>query len=207
MNLDRTLFWQHVVQRHNFKSDEERQVVVSLVHKLGWIHDIPEDFTIRHTVVFSQISDSHPTLGDLIQRDVIRTFSIFHSSDTSADLETQQRPLYSVLNAVAEAENGYCQGMNFIAAVLLVEELTSEEAYVVFLFALQMKNLSKLFKPSFGFLNDFMLQFEAVVRKELPQIDLHMKALGFHPVMYCVEWFTTMVSYGLSLLLYVTLTF
>ena len=130
----------------------------------------------------------------MIARDVTRTFTIFNSSDTSVSLHEQQRPLYAVLNAVAEADDGYCQGMNFIAAVFLVEGYSEEDAYVAFMFALQMRHLSRVFNASSSFLNDYILQFDMILAQKLPKLDQHMKKLGFHPVMYCIEWFTTMVS-------------
>ena len=48
--------------------------------------------------------------------------------------------------------------------------------------------------PGVNTFDDYILQFDMILAQKLPKLDQHMKKLGFHPVMYCIEWFTTMVS-------------
>jgi Rab-GTPase-TBC domain len=60
------------------------------------------------------------------------------------EVVTQQRALFRVLNAIAEAEDGYCQGMNFIAAMFLVEGLDESDVYALFLYILRKHSLRRV---------------------------------------------------------------
>lgn len=81
----------------------------------------------------------------MIQRDVTRTFSIFERSYLpDKDIGAQQGSLFRVLNAISEAEDGYCQGMNFIAALFLVEGLEEADAYALFLYLLKKRHLARV---------------------------------------------------------------
>ncbi len=81
----------------------------------------------------------------MIERDVTRTFSIFEKSCMAkSEFPKQQQALFRVLNAISEEEDGYCQGMNFIAAVFLVEGLEEADAYVLFLYLLKKRHLARV---------------------------------------------------------------
>lgn len=74
-----------------------------------------------------------------------RTFSIFERNKLpDCDLEAQHGALLRVLNAIAEAEDGYCQGMNFIAALFLVEGLEEADAYALFLYLLRKRHFARV---------------------------------------------------------------
>ncbi len=59
-------------------------------------------------------------------------------------MSSHEPALFRVLNAIAEAEDGYCQGMNFIASVFLLEGLSEADAYVTFLYLLKHKHMSQV---------------------------------------------------------------
>ncbi|RHY87740.1 hypothetical protein DYB37_005365 [Aphanomyces astaci] len=92
-----------------------------------------------------------------------------------------------------EAEDGYCQGMNFIAAVFLVQGFSEENAYIVFLYLLKHKHLSQVFKDSSMFLNEYLGQFQQQFSLYLPDLADRLESCGFSVYLYGVEWFTTIV--------------
>ncbi|RHY34330.1 hypothetical protein DYB32_001010 [Aphanomyces invadans] len=78
-----------------------------------------------------------------------------------------QPALHRVLNAISEAEDGYCQGMNFIAAVFLVQGFSEEHAYIVFLYLLKHKHLSQNVEAQLMDLQfeDLLHHFKAIVKQ------------------------------------------
>jgi hypothetical protein len=150
----------------------------------------------RHKEIYYLICRGDYERSSMIQRDVTRTFSIFERSQLPSrerDVNAQQRALFRVLNAVAEAEDGYCQGMNFIAALFLVEGLDEADAYALFLYLLEKRQLARIYHHSSTFLDDYLLHFDAMLQRELPDLYAHLHAQGFAIPMYGIEWFTTLV--------------
>ena len=70
---------------------------------------------------------------------------------TSPRVETEegQEELRRVLLAVAYClpEIGYCQGMNFIASVLIALTDSEEQGFLIFMFLLVRKGMKTLFLP------------------------------------------------------------
>lgn len=77
-----------------------------------------------------------PTAAEEIDRDIDRTFPrhLMFLEDGGAGQQSLRRMLQAY--AVLDPEVGYCQGMGFIAALLLTY-MIEERAFTVFYFALQ----------------------------------------------------------------------
>jgi hypothetical protein len=147
--LKRQLFWRNIVKQHNFTDENERKLIITyLTNGINWMElkMLPKAFVQRHRGIYHFIcTPIYPTRSNMIERDVTRTFSIFQKSCIQKEeLPLQQKALFRVLNAIGEAENGYCQGMNFIAAIFLVEGLEEADAYVLFLYLLQKRHLARV---------------------------------------------------------------
>ncbi|CAH0477050.1 unnamed protein product [Peronospora belbahrii] len=191
----RQLFWRNVVKQFNFTDQLEREMLLSLTGGICWMHmqGLPMYFICRHREIYHLISTPEYERSGAIGRDVTRTFSIFERSHDN-QLEAQQNALFRVLNAIAEAENGYCQGMNFIAALFLVEGLSEADAYALFLYMLKKRHLAGIYHRSSTFLDEYLQHFEQMFIRDLPMLHAHMLAQGFIIPMYGIEWFTTLFS-------------
>ncbi|TYZ63600.1 hypothetical protein PybrP1_004810 [[Pythium] brassicae (nom. inval.)] len=193
----RQCFWRHIVRQFNFTDEHERQLLLSLTHGIDWMKMkvLPRAFIQRHREIFFLISTPDYQRSGSIQRDVTRTFSIFERSYLpDKDIGAQQGALFRVLNAIAEAEDGYCQGMNFIAALFLVEGLDEADAYALFLYLLKKRHLARIYQRSSTFLDDYLEHFNLMFQRELPDLHQHLLAQGFVIPMYGIEWFTTLFS-------------
>lgn len=191
----RQLFWRNVVKQFNFTDQSERELLLSLTRGICWMEMrmLPRDFVHRHREIYHLISTPKYERSDAIDRDVTRTFSIFDRSHKQ-QVATQQSALYRVLNAIAEAENGYCQGMNFIAALFLVEGLSEADAYTLFLYMLKKRHLAGIYHRSSTFLDEYLQYFEQMFIRDMPELHAHLFAQGFVVPMYGIEWFTTLFS-------------
>ncbi|EGZ28736.1 hypothetical protein PHYSODRAFT_471049, partial [Phytophthora sojae] len=176
----RQLFWRNVVKQFNFTDQSERELLLSLTDGISWMHMrvLPRDFVRRHREIYYLISSPEYERSGAIGRDVTRTFSIFERSHQH-QLAAQQSALFRVLNAIAEAEDGYCQGMNFIAALFLVEGLSEADAYALFLYMLKKRHLAGIYHRSSTFLDEYLQHFEQMFIRDLPKLHAHLLAQGF----------------------------
>uniref|UniRef100_K3WQH6 Rab-GAP TBC domain-containing protein n=1 Tax=Globisporangium ultimum (strain ATCC 200006 / CBS 805.95 / DAOM BR144) TaxID=431595 RepID=K3WQH6_GLOUD len=195
--VKRQSFWRHVVKQFNFTDENERKLLISLTDGIEWMKmsTLPKTFIRRHREIFYLISTADYQRSGMIQRDVTRTFSIFERSHLpDKDIASQQQSLFRVLNAISEAEDGYCQGMNFIAALFLVEGLDEADAYALFLYLLKKRHLARIYQRSSTFLDDYLEHFNLMFQRELPDLHQHILSQGFVIPMYGIEWFTTLFS-------------
>ncbi|POM75240.1 Rab-GTPase-TBC domain containing hypothetical protein [Phytophthora palmivora] len=139
---------------------------------------LPKDFVQRHREIYYLISTPEYERSGAIGRDVTRTFSIFERSHQH-QLAAQQSALFRVLNAIAEAEDGYCQGMNFIAALFLVEGLSEADAYALFLYMLKKRHLAGIYHRSSTFLDEYLHHFDLMFIRDLPKLRAHLLTQGF----------------------------
>ena len=115
-----------------------------------------------------------------------------------------QTKLKNILHAVSlyDEEVGYCQGINFIAALLLVHSSnTFEEEGVFWLLVsiLRRFNLAGLFMEDRPFLADFLSYFGDLLEERLPRLNHHFMASGFPIAVHSVEWFTTLFVCNLNI--------
>lgn len=192
----RVLFWKNVVRQFNFKDEHERELVIGLTHGVNWMRmsALPRRFMQRHRGIFHLIATSEYKRSSMVRRDVPRTFSIFERSQLPRDINAKEHSLFRILNAVAEAENGYCQGMNFVAGMFLVEGLEESDAFALFMYILRRCHVAQIYKRRSPFLDDYFHHFSEMFKRELPELSAHMNAQGFTVPMYGVEWFTTLFS-------------
>ncbi|KAH7852471.1 hypothetical protein Vadar_025168 [Vaccinium darrowii] len=111
-----------------------------------------------------------------------------------------QRSLYNVLKAysVYDWDVGYVQGMGFVAGLLLL--YMSEEDALWLLVALlkgavhaPMEGLYLVVVP---LVQQYLFQFESLVREHLPKVGEHFTQEMINPSMYASQWFITVFSYS-----------
>ena len=118
-------------------------------------------------------------VDDIIARDIDRTFP---GSDMFREEGGYgQTALYNILRAysVYDKELGYCQGMGFIAGLLLMEMSSEEEAFWTFVQVMQTYGWRNMFKytphrPNTPKLVSLLKSLDTQVRKRLPRLHLHL---------------------------------
>ncbi|KAK6590665.1 TBC domain-containing [Cryptosporidium xiaoi] len=129
--------------------------------------------------------------SSLISFDVPRTFpelDVFREKDS-------QECLYRVLNAIANhiPEVGYCQGMNFIAALLLmVSDFDQERSFYTFIIILEAYGLSGFYKDNFPLLSKYIQAFNTLFQTNIPKLWKHFQDEGIFDPVYLHPWFLTM---------------
>mmetsp|Transcript_2392 Transcript_2392/g.2675 ORF Transcript_2392/g.2675 Transcript_2392/m.2675 type:complete len:274 (+) Transcript_2392:25-846(+) len=139
----------------------------------------PAVFTYYNTLALPDNIDTK------IRNDIHRTFHHFN--------KTKQEGLYQVLRAYAHfnPDVGYCQGMNFIAGVIL-ENLPPEKCFWVFLQFMRKLGLASLFMPGLPGLEEKLRAFKIVQGRFLPKLLEHFEGLGLEGLVFANKWFLTL---------------
>ncbi|KZV95128.1 RabGAP/TBC [Exidia glandulosa HHB12029] len=129
-----------------------------------------------------------------IKRDLGRTFPN-HAFFTDGS-GVGQGNLSNVLKAYSlhDPEVGYCQGLPFVVAVLLLN-MPDEEAFCVLVRLMYSYDLRGHFLPEMPSLQLRMFQFDRLLEELLPVLHVHFLRQGVKSSMFCSQWFLTLFSY------------
>lgn len=185
--------------RHtNSKTNEEILLIQRLAEGNTWTDFIPPEWIDIYDAYFEETKSIPLPEREIakIDKDVPRTFGLFVRNarllrlNFPADLSSYYNGLRDVLIAVSR-DRGYCQGINFIAASILLHTHNVRQATIILNFLLKHRKLEILFDPKYSALMDYMRIFEKRLRKFVPNVYHHFKKCEFTVVSYAIEWFTT----------------
>ncbi|EDV96709.1 rab GTPase-activating protein 1-like [Drosophila grimshawi] len=129
----------------------------------------------------------------VIQRDIHRTFPAHQCFKETGG--SGQDALFKVSKAYAvhDSEVGYCQGLSFIAASLLLH-MPEEDAFCVLVSLMYDYGLRDLYKSGFEVLYLRLYQLERLIKDQLPRLHEHFTACGIETHMYASQWFLTLYT-------------
>ncbi|KAH7888682.1 rab-GTPase-TBC domain-containing protein [Phlebopus sp. FC_14] len=131
-----------------------------------------------------------------ITRDLGRTFP--HHDFFTDGQGIGQENLFNVLKAYSlyDPQVGYCQGLPFVVAVLLLN-MPDEEAFSLLVCLMHTYDLRGHFLPEMPKLQ--LRLFDRLVEELLPVLHCHFLRQGVKSSMYCSQWFLTLFSYRFPL--------
>jgi hypothetical protein len=176
----------------------EYERLSSLATGKRWLEMVPREWIDIYGALFDEskyfVIDPHER--SKIDKDVNRTFSLFTRNARLLRLQFKinmsgyAKALQTVLMA-ASHERGYCQGVNFLAAVFLLYEASEKDSFTLLCFLLKQRFVEILYNPKCSSLLEYMNYFEKRLRVHNKRVYKHFKAVDFSPICYAVEWFTT----------------
>eukprot|EP01114_Cavostelium_apophysatum_P022415 TRINITY_DN8100_c0_g1_i1.p1 TRINITY_DN8100_c0_g1~~TRINITY_DN8100_c0_g1_i1.p1 ORF type:complete len:453 (-),score=114.30 TRINITY_DN8100_c0_g1_i1:25-1383(-) len=133
-----------------------------------------------------------------IEKDIKRTFP----NDEFYLRMTEKNRLASLFNVLKAYSNweptlGYCQGMNFVVAFLLLY-MDQENAFWMLIIIMKHYKMAGLYQQG-PLLPLFIDHFDAELRQLLPEVHHQLRKHHVSPLMYVTEWFTTMFVYNLPI--------
>ncbi|KDR75877.1 hypothetical protein GALMADRAFT_248616 [Galerina marginata CBS 339.88] len=133
-----------------------------------------------------------------ITRDLGRTFP--HHDFFTDGQGIGQENLFNVLKAYSlyDPQVGYCQGLPFIVAILLLN-MPDEEAFSLLVRLMSVYDLQGHFLPEMPKLQLRLFQFDRLVEELLPVLHVHFLRQGVKSSMFCSQWFLTLFSYRFPL--------
>jgi len=93
---------------------------------------------------------------------------------------------------------GYCQGLPFIVAILLLN-MPDEEAFSLLVRLMSVYDLQGHFLPEMPKLQLRLFQFDRLIEELLPVLHIHFLRQGIKSTMFCSQWFLTLFSYRFPL--------
>ncbi|XP_053109910.1 TBC1 domain family member 1 isoform X6 [Hemicordylus capensis] len=113
----------------------------------------------------------------------------------SAQLGAGQLSLYNILKAYSllDQEVGYCQGLSFVAGVLLLH-MSEEEAFMMLKFLMFDMGLRKQYRPDMTILQIQMYQLSRLLHDYHRDLYNHFEAHEIGPSLYAAPWFLTMFA-------------
>ena len=97
-------------------------------------------------------------------------------------------------NVRFDPECGYCQGLPFIVAPLLLVS-PDEEAFCLLVRLMQSYELRGHFLPEMPGLQLRLFQFDRLIEDMLPVLHIHFLRQGVKSSMFCSQWFMTLFAY------------
>jgi hypothetical protein len=129
-----------------------------------------------------------------IERTCLKHFSCHHKL---RDREDRHESLRRVLRAYSQIDPdvGYCQGMNFIAAMFLMF-LSEEESFWLLVVVMNEEpySLRELFGENMSGAREVLFIAEKLVKQFLPKLYKHMHKEGIHHSMFVTQWLLTVYT-------------
>ncbi|KAM9661012.1 TBC1 domain family member 1 isoform 6-T8 [Morphnus guianensis] len=113
----------------------------------------------------------------------------------SAQLGAGQLSLYNILKAYSllDQEVGYCQGLSFVAGVLLLH-MSEEDAFKMLKFLMFDMGLRKQYRPDMTILQIQMYQLSRLLHDYHQDLYNHLEEHEIGPSLYAAPWFLTMFA-------------
>uniref|UniRef100_A0A146LJE7 Rab GTPase-activating protein 1 n=2 Tax=Lygus hesperus TaxID=30085 RepID=A0A146LJE7_LYGHE len=129
----------------------------------------------------------------VILRDINRTFPAHEMFKETGGGGQDALFRLSKAYAVHDTEVGYCQGLSFLAATLLLH-MPEEQAFCVLLKIMYDYGLRELYKDGFECLYLRLYQLNRLMEEHLPQLYQHFRDKGVETHMFASQWFLTLYT-------------
>jgi len=139
---------------------------------------------------YGSLSVQHNAWTNVIEIDIARTFPELKSFEVR-----HQNQLWRVLNAYASynPDLGYCQGMNFVAGLLLlVSNFNEEESFGVFVCLMDHLGLAGFYGDKLPLFRRYIRACDMLVKETVPDLREHFKKENVNAPVYLHQWFLTL---------------
>ncbi|KAK4318251.1 hypothetical protein Pmani_010736 [Petrolisthes manimaculis] len=129
----------------------------------------------------------------VILRDINRTFPAHDYFKEAGGVGQDALFKISKAYAVFDEEVGYCQGLSFLAAALLLH-MPEEQAFCVLVKMMFEYGLRDLFRDGFEILHMRFYQLGKLLEEQLPELSQHFQEQGVEIHMFASQWFLTLYT-------------
>ncbi|MCD7470460.1 hypothetical protein HAX54_010362 [Datura stramonium] len=127
-----------------------------------------------------------------IDHDLPRTFPGHPWLDTPEGHAALRRVL--VAYSFRDSDVGYCQGLNYVAALLLLVMKTEEDAFWMLSVLLENVLVSDCYTNNLSGCHVEQRVFKDLLTKKCPRLAAHLDSLEFDVSLVCTEWFLCLFS-------------
>uniref|UniRef100_A0A182IM58 Rab-GAP TBC domain-containing protein n=1 Tax=Anopheles atroparvus TaxID=41427 RepID=A0A182IM58_ANOAO len=194
--------WTGIIQEWDQDGPEKRPKAIANLVRMGIPEPMRGPVWQRLACVGnrSEMFDSYRVLitketscETVIQRDINRTFPAHKFFKENGGIGQENLYKVSKAYAVYDTEVGYCQGLSFIAASLLLH-MPEEEAFCVLVALMYNYGLRDMYKMGFESLYLRLYQLNRLMKDQLPDLYDHFVAMGVESHMFASQWFLTLFT-------------
>jgi len=143
----------------------------------------------------SAVQDRVTPATKQIDHDLPRTFPGHPWLDTPEGHAAVRRVLVGY--SFRDSDVGYCQGLNYVAALLLLVMKTEEEAFWMLAVLLEDVLVNDCYTDNLSGCHVEQRVFQDLLTKKCPRLSAHLEALGFDVSLVATEWFLCLFSKSL----------
>ncbi|KAL0361997.1 UNVERIFIED_CONTAM: TBC1 domain family member 2A [Sesamum calycinum] len=143
----------------------------------------------------SAVEDKVTSATKQIDHDLPRTFPGHPWLDTPEGHAALRRVLVGY--SFRDSDVGYCQGLNYVAALLLLVMKTEEEAFWMLAVLLENVLVNDCYTNNLSGCHVEQRVFKDFLTKKCPRIAAHLESLEFDVSLVCTEWFLCLFSKSL----------
>ncbi|KAI5002883.1 hypothetical protein ZWY2020_027533 [Hordeum vulgare] len=127
-----------------------------------------------------------------IDHDLPRTFPCHPWLNSEEGQSSLRRVLVGY--SFRDSEVGYCQGLNYVAALLLLVMKTEEDAFWMLAVLLENVLVSDCYTNTLSGCHVEQRVFKDLLAKKCPRIAAHLEAMGFDVSLVATKWFLCLFS-------------
>ncbi|KAL7128519.1 hypothetical protein ABFS83_13G001200 [Erythranthe nasuta] len=143
----------------------------------------------------SAVEDKITPATKQIDHDLPRTFPGHSWLDTPEGHAALRRVLVGY--SFRDSDVGYCQGLNYVAALLLLVMKTEEDAFWMLAVLLENVLVNDCYTSNLSGCHVEQRVFKDLLTKKCPRIAAHLEAMDFDVSLVCTEWFLCLYSKSL----------
>ncbi|SCQ16595.1 GTPase-activating protein, putative [Plasmodium ovale] len=176
--------------RSKFISNEKRRFI--------WKSILLAENTYMSEEMYETLGKKNSCYENIIEKDIPRTFPnnvLFLNKE-----ENMQNKLSDVLKicSLYFKRIGYCQGMNYVAAIFLLVFKNKVDTIRCFIALLKNYNLKGMFLCTFPQLKKIMHQLNILIKAYIPKLYHYFRKKKIKIDFFCINWFMTLFSQDLS---------
>lgn len=153
---------------------------------------VPESY---YNDLTNAVEDKVTAATKQIDHDLPRTFPGHPWLDTQEGHAALRRVLVGY--SFRDSDVGYCQGLNYVAALLLLVMKTEEDAFWMLAVLLENVLVNDCYTNNLSGCHVEQRVFKDLLLKKCPRIASHLEALEFDVSLVCTEWFLCLFSKSL----------
>ncbi|KAK4714114.1 hypothetical protein R3W88_020021 [Solanum pinnatisectum] len=153
---------------------------------------VPESYYQDMTMA---VEDKVTPATKQIDHDLPRTFPGHPWLDTSEGHAALRRVL--VAYSFRDSDVGYCQGLNYVAALLLLVLKTEEDTFWMLAVLLENVLVNDCYTNNLSGCHVEQRVFKDLLTKKCPRLAAHLDSLEFDVSLVCTEWFLCLFSKSL----------
>ncbi|VWU52145.1 Rab-GTPase-TBC domain containing protein, putative [Hepatocystis sp. ex Piliocolobus tephrosceles] len=192
------LMYFEVYSLNNLKSLYKNKFISNEKRPFLWKNILLAENKYISIDLYKELKKQNSSFQKIIEKDIYRTFpnnSIFLNKETD-----MYKKLSDVLKicSIYFKKIGYCQGMNYVAAIFLLVFRNKIDTVRCFIALLRNFNLKEMFIYKFPELKNIIYQLKVLIKAYLPDLSVYLKKNKIKVDFFCINWFMTLFSQDLS---------